>query len=124
MKNDTPITLAVATYGNRAGAVSDFDRVMAREETGAFDHVAVAVTRRTRRRERGRLSRRPAPKHDVPRSGRGFVGPPANALGPSDAERPDECGRSSRALMAGKVQQTPRDARRAVPSGSSVAPAL
>ena len=43
MRNDTPITLAVATYGNRAGAVSDFDRVMAAKTSGSFDHVAVAV---------------------------------------------------------------------------------
>ena len=43
MRNDKPITLAVATYGNRAGAVSDFDRVMAEKKSGAFDHVAVAV---------------------------------------------------------------------------------
>jgi uncharacterized membrane protein len=43
MRSDTPITLAVATYGNRAGAVSDFDRVMAAKSDGSFDHVAIAV---------------------------------------------------------------------------------
>lgn len=43
MKKDTPITSAVATYGDRAGAVNDFDGVMAAKTSGAFDHVAVAV---------------------------------------------------------------------------------
>jgi len=43
MRNDTPITLAVATYSDRAGAVAGFDRVMSSKSSGAFDHVAVAV---------------------------------------------------------------------------------
>ena len=43
MRKDTPITLAVATYPNRAGAVTAFDEVMSQKSSGAFDHVAVAV---------------------------------------------------------------------------------
>ena len=43
MRKDTPITLAVATYPDRAEAVADFDRVMAEKTSGAFDHIAVAV---------------------------------------------------------------------------------
>jgi uncharacterized membrane protein len=43
MRNDTAITLAVATYSDRTGAVAGFDRVMAAKSSGAFDHVAVAV---------------------------------------------------------------------------------
>lgn len=43
MKKDTPITLAVATYGDRGTAVNDFDRVMDAKKGGSFDHVAVAV---------------------------------------------------------------------------------
>ena len=43
MRNDTPVTLAVATYPNRVLAVADFDRVMAAKTDGDFDHVAAAV---------------------------------------------------------------------------------
>ena len=43
MNKDTPITLAVATYGDRGTAVNDFDRVMDAKKGGSFDHVAVAV---------------------------------------------------------------------------------
>ena len=43
MRNDTPITLAVATYADRAAAVNDFHRVMDAKSGGDFDHVAVAV---------------------------------------------------------------------------------
>ena len=43
MDKNTPITLAVATYADRAGAVADFDKVMAAKKSGAFDHIAVAV---------------------------------------------------------------------------------
>ncbi len=43
MNKDTPITLAVATYSDRATAVNDFHAVMAAKSEGAFDHVAVGV---------------------------------------------------------------------------------
>jgi hypothetical protein len=43
MKKDTPIALAVATYGDRGTAVNDFDRVMDAKRGGSFDHVAVGV---------------------------------------------------------------------------------
>jgi uncharacterized membrane protein len=43
MKKDTPITLAVATYSDRDGAVADFKGVMAEKTAGAFDHIAVGV---------------------------------------------------------------------------------
>ena len=36
MANDTPITLAVATYGDRVGALNDFDRAMAEKSNGAL----------------------------------------------------------------------------------------
>src|SRR4249920_2079398 len=43
MNKETPITLAVATYGDRGTAVNDFDRVMDAKKGGSFDHVAVGV---------------------------------------------------------------------------------
>ena len=43
INKDTPITLAIVTYDDRAHAVADFKGVMASKSGGAFDHVAVAV---------------------------------------------------------------------------------
>jgi uncharacterized membrane protein len=43
MKPDTPITLAVAQYGSRDAAVSDFKTVLGAKHEGEFDHMSVAV---------------------------------------------------------------------------------
>jgi hypothetical protein len=43
MKPDTPITLAVAKYATREGAVADWKTVLGVKHEGEFDHMAVAV---------------------------------------------------------------------------------
>ena len=43
MKADTPVTLAVATYATRQGAVDDYYAVMSAKTDGEFDHIAASV---------------------------------------------------------------------------------
>lgn len=43
MKEDTPITVAVAVYDDRESAVSDYDLVSEVKSTGDLDHIAIAV---------------------------------------------------------------------------------
>ena len=43
MKSETPITLAVAIYGNREDAVADYDFLRQVKSTGDLDHIAIAV---------------------------------------------------------------------------------
>ncbi len=43
MKPHTPITLAVAKYADREGAVADWKAVLGVKHEGEFDHMAVAV---------------------------------------------------------------------------------
>lgn len=43
MRPDTPITLAVAKYGSRDAAVTDFKTVLGAKHEGEFDHMSVAV---------------------------------------------------------------------------------